>query len=92
MRTGHGRGGATPPGAKRRGAASNVLMIQDTRDIHAEAAVYKTLPTARERRETLQVGVAVAEHQLSGGEPFEPMADLQLVDHGIEARVLQYGI
>src|SRR6266446_3152926 len=27
---GHGRGGATPPGAKRRGAASKVLMGQDT--------------------------------------------------------------
>ena len=30
MMTGHGRGGATPPGTKRRGAASNVFMIQDT--------------------------------------------------------------
>src|SRR3979490_523094 len=30
MMTGHGRGGATPPGAKRRGAASELLMGQDT--------------------------------------------------------------
>src|ERR1700730_9953143 len=48
----------------------------------------------RERRETLQVSVAVAEHQLSGGEPFEPMAYFQLVGHAHAAvqlhRLLPY--
>src|SRR5271156_6649067 len=36
---------------------------------------------ARQRGVALQVRVAVAEHQLSGGEPLEPVADLQLVGH-----------
>src|SRR6266404_9275917 len=44
---GHGRGGATPPGAKRRGAASNVLMIQDTSHSQSE-------------RTTLQASAAIA--------------------------------
>jgi hypothetical protein len=39
------------------------------------------LATAGERCVTLQVRVAVAEHQLSGGESLEQVADFQLVRH-----------